>query len=663
MNWKVFPAYYNHEGQKVPLLKGVNWRTAASNDPEQIRLWQEIYRDRIKFWGVPCSENGIFVLDVDAKKPTNDACGWDSLKELGIITPNTLIQETPSGGHHIIFKAPEGVHCPTTVNKKLGLDTRGDGGWMAYYGKIINPQAPLMEAPEWLFKLVNKSMKPKSEQTGTPVAMLPEIANAIMLQCIENIRIAPQGESNNVLNIEAYKVGQLVAAGSVSREYAEEALYKAAIDRGKPPYEAKATINSGLGGGLKNPITAPFPASAPIAKISIPAPPEPEGRWTPNYLTVNDLLNTNKLRKPQLFQDWSTEDIHIVTGDGGTGKTTLQLYEAICLALGDRFLGFNCKQRGKTLYITGEDTEAKLAAMIGQIMRQMGLVDNNGPTSGNAEKVQMILESIVIKKDSDMTIITQDKQGFLHPNLVAYEKVAQAIEDIKPSMVIIDPISAFWGSEAKLNDMNKAVNKWNGKIVETFKVCLVMINHMGKSSSSNKDMSQFAGRGGSGLPSNARVSRVLRSLSPEEYTEMTGNTLEGDKSAMLCNVNKFSDGSPLFNKPFIIIRDKFLFARENLTTGKIKEMEKQMSDIERIFTYVKTERVSGRYPTRKVVIGFFATQNDKISKERCDQALNMITYAGHIGDKFREIDNPDLSIGGKVLTIVDSNGEEYQYER
>lgn len=74
-----------------------------------------------------------------------------------------------------------------------------------------------------------------------------------------------------------------------------------------------------------------------------------------------------------MFQDWSTEDICITTADGGTGKTTMKLYEAVCLALGERFLGFDCKQTGKTLFITGEDTQQKLGAMLGAIMQQMGL--------------------------------------------------------------------------------------------------------------------------------------------------------------------------------------------------------------------------------------------------------------------------------------------------
>jgi len=67
MNLKIFPAFINREGQKIPLIKG--WYENASNDPVQIKKWQDEHRERIQLWGVPCGEvNGIVALDIDVKK-------------------------------------------------------------------------------------------------------------------------------------------------------------------------------------------------------------------------------------------------------------------------------------------------------------------------------------------------------------------------------------------------------------------------------------------------------------------------------------------------------------------------------------------------------------------------------------------------------------------
>lgn len=653
MNFKVFPATINNEQQKVPLIKG--WKEAATDDPNQIKLWQELFRDRIKFFGIPTgAANGIVVLDIDVKPNKKTGAprdGWKSLQQLGFQLPaETLRQQTMSGGTHLFFRAKPGVHYGNSVNEDLGLDVRGDGGWIAYYG--FSNAAPLADAPDWLAGLA-PSKKPVEVNPGSVIKVAPEIANAMILESLEAIRNAPDGASNDTLNTESFKVGQLVASGSISREFAEESLFKAAKERGKPDYEARATIKSGLDGGSLKPMLSPF-VGEPVPLIDIPAPPEPEN-WTPNYLTMHDLLNTSKLRKPQLFKDWSTEDIHIVTADGGTGKTTLALNEAISFALGEPFLGFQPKQTGKTLFITGEDTAEKLGAMVGQICKQRGYTDG---TEQNEAKLRTILQSVIIKKDADLCLITKDKQGMLYPNKDALNKVMRAVKELGVKVVVFDPIANFWGSESAVNDMARAVIKFMGTLTE-IGVCTVMINHMGKVSSQSKDMSQFAGRGGTGLPSNSRVSRVLRPVFEEEYQDLTGETLAENQSAMLCVVNKFTDGSPLLNKEFLIVRNGYLFARKELTPQKAREMEKKLSDAERVFGFLKEQRTNDRYPTKSIVIAHFSMCNDKISKDRVNRALEVLQYHGQMGEKVKAIENPDPSMSDRVAFVfTDMDGKE-----
>jgi len=644
MDFKIFPATLMPDGdriQKVPLERG--WQTKATKDPETIALWQSLHRDRIKMWGVPCGkDNNILVLDIDVKDAAKN--GLTTLHKEGLIVPPTMSQRTPSGGYHFIFKYPNGgCTYGNRVGFLPGLDIRGEGGWIAHYGI---DSTPIAEAPDWLVKhALNRTAPIDLDKL---VRVSPEIAEATINDALENIREAPEGESNNVLNIESFRIGQLVASGSVTREYAQAALYRAAKERGKPDYEAHATIKSGLDGGGKKPLTSPFSNTEPIPAFPIPPPPQPESRWTPVKFSTEDLTNTSNLRKPQLFKDWSTEDIHITTADGGTGKTTLKLFEAICLALGERFLGFDCVQPGKTLFITGEDTQKKLGAMIGAICRQMGLFQ---PHPGNDEKLKIIKESVLVKKDADLCLIAKDRQNFLHPNGDALRKVLEAIDDIQPKMIVFDPISSFWGSESALNDMNKAVTKFMSVLVERSNACVEMINHMGKSSSANKDMSQFAGRGGSGLPSNARVSRVLRPIDEEEYLELTGVGLNSDQTAMMCNVNKFSDGSPLYNKPFLIIRQGYLFSRKILSDVKIREEEKKLSDVARVFAFIKEQREMDRYPTIPVIKAHFMNHIDNLSEARSERAVKMLCYNGYMGEMCKHIENPDPEIRDRAVII------------
>ena len=630
---KLFPC-----NLKIPLIS--NWQSLATTDAEQLRLWKELYKDRLTHFGVPTGlVNNIFVLDVDVK-----GNGFETLKRFPPI--DTLSQETPSGGRHYIFRYPnDGFTYGNRVKFLPGLDTRGIGGYIVWYngdGKAIQ------EAPQWLLEEIRRPALTLVNE-GPLVAIDPSIASRKIQEALDEIRNAPSGESNNTLNIQSYLVGQLVAASSVSREYAEDVLLKAAIERGKPVWEAKATIKSGLDGGIKYPLTSAFPAAPPVIPFVLPPLVPGLEIWTPKPFTREQIFDTTHLRRPQLFENWSTEDIHITTADGGTGKTTLKLFEAICLALGESFLGFPCLQPGKTLFITGEDTERKLGAMIGQIIKAMGIVDDQ-------IKVDKILDSIVVKKDADLCLITKERDGFIRVNSQAFEKLVSAVDDIKPKMIVFDPISSFWGSEMALNDMNRAVTKFMSALVDRSSACVEMINHMGKSSSATKDMTQFAGRGGSGLPSNSRVSRVMRPIFDDEYMELTGESLDG-ASCIMCVVNKFTDGSPLYNKPFLILRKGFIFSRKSLSDAKLRETEREIEDLERVFNAIRDARRDGLFASAKDYVAEFATSK-QLSKKRVEDAIRILSFRGHNGYKVIEVAGPDVTRKERVLVIADMQGRE-----
>jgi RecA-family ATPase len=648
--FKIFPGTYTHDGRKVPIAEMKGWyeNQFATNDQATLTQWSQAFGHKIKLWMIPTGvQNGIIALDVDVKENN----GFDTLKKYNL--PLTLSQRTKSGGAHFIFRYPQdGKRYGNRTKFDTGLDIRAEGGYIAHYGF---DNTPIAEAPQWLLDEALKSRDNVEPVNPADIIQISQpIVQEIMNSACENIRNAPEGESNNVLNVEAYRVGQLIPSNSIDRQSAFAELFKAAKQRGKPDYEATATINSGLDGGSKHPLTNPFGNLAPVLEI-----PEAEvkvsDRWTPSFFTRHDLTNFSKLRKPQLFKDWSTEDITLTTADGGTGKTTLKLNEAIALALGESFLGFECMGEGRTLFITGEDSKEKLGAMLGAILKQMGLMDG---TPENEAKVRKVMNNVLVKKDSDLCLITKTKEGFIKPSDDALKKVIEAIEDIRPRMIVFDPISSFWGSESALNDMSKAVTTFMSKLVEKTNACVEMINHVGKASSKDNDMTQFAGRGGSGLPSHSRVCRALRPVFDEEFTELTGMEL-GDRSAILCNVNKFSDGSPLYNKPFLIVRDGYLFSRVTLVEQKMKEQQNKMSDTERIFTYVAEERRLGRYPSKGVIQHHFSQGSDKISKDRITSALEDLSYHGHMGEKVKSISNPDVESTVKnVYIITDMDGKE-----
>lgn len=591
---KIFPATILEDGRKVPLIK--DWANQASADPEVQRQWCEFYKDKIKLWGLPTGAvNNIYAVDIDVKDGVN---GFDSLKSLGVNElPRTAWQRTPSQGMHLFFQYDPRYNA-NTVNTELKIDTRSDNGFCWWYNPDFSiPLAPL---PNWIDRVVIKNKKDKIEITDSSqiVRLEPTIAIETFNQSIEAIKNAAQGERNHTLNTHAYIVGKLVAGGALGTEYAYEKLKEAAQFNGLDPREAHATIMSGLGSGTKNPMVHPF-ANAP-AEPSIRIPEltviEPRPRWTPKFGTLAMLTDWTKLKKPQLFEDWSTEDIHLTSAVGGVGKTTLKVFEAVCLALGEDFLNFKSVAVGRTLFIIGEDSEEKLYATLGKMCKDMGLLKPE-----NQHKLEAVLKNVVFKRASDICLVMQDQRTrtFI-PNDEAILKIKEAIDDLKPKQIVFDPIAMFWGSEAGGNDMAMALSKAMLLLQTYSNASIDMITHIGKDSHTKKDLSQFSGRGGTALANHARVVRTLLKLNAQEYKDETGLELAEGTSAILCNVSKFSDGSPILDKPFVILRTGYLFERinciEKLEHQKNEDVSKEKDTI---YQWLKANSTEARPVTLK----------------------------------------------------------------
>ncbi len=645
MQFSKFPAFITPDGRKVPLHTG--WKLEATTEQKQLDAWEAHYRpglgDRFLF-GIPCGEvNGIYALDIDIK-----GNGWQTIQEHQLQIPDTPHQKTRSGGSHIIFKYPKGSGLGNPVKFLPGLDARGEGGWIADYGLTVD--RPIADIPEWLLQAVVKRHAAVAPTPGdSPYLISQSVAARMISEMLQLVRTAPEGEGNNVLNAQAFEMGRVLTTRAISREEAELLLYNAAIERGRGDYEARATIKSGLDSGSVVPLTCPFGVPQPMQGL-IPAPPGPASRWTPRQLTVFDLLNTSKLKRPQLYADWSTRDISIVNADGGTGKTTMLLQEAVCMAIGERFMGLECREPGgKTLFITGEDTAEKLAAILGQIMKQMGMFKDPNDT-----RVQKVLDCVLIKNEYDMCFVTKTQQGFYVLDPLALAKVREACEDIRPMKVVIDPFASFSGPESAANDTAQASIKFARSIVREFDCCFEFVNHLAKEASRIKDMTQFGGRGASAIPSHSRVSKSMRRLGDEELKDYLDFDLEPEQTAVLVMVNKFTDGSPLYMKPFVMIREGYMFSRYEI--NKAADVA-TVDHITEVFNWVKKMRADKKYPSKPVIYSQFMGKAG-FSKQKITDTINHLQFFGHEGVRFCIQDHPNATDKTKVIVLINEDGVE-----
>jgi hypothetical protein len=309
--WYVFPL---RPGLKSPAVR--DWENQATTDPERIRdLWASRLRRGWRVAGPPnlgvaCGPSGLVVLDLDLAKPGQDRSRWGKRwhrtiasgvevltllgAQAGRRIPETYVVTTPSGGRHLYFAAPGDVPVRNSAGH-IGpmIDVRGQGGYVVAAGSRLHSHATRDKAsvgvsgayravndlepaqlPEWLTDaaaagrqrdaLAAAGCCPRSRPDQSLTSSSGSYGTAALRNEAERVRSAPVGQRNHTLNLAAYRLGQLVAAGALEQALVVEVLTDAAAAAGLDAPEVAATVDSGLAAGLKRPRALPPRRHAPV---------------------------------------------------------------------------------------------------------------------------------------------------------------------------------------------------------------------------------------------------------------------------------------------------------------------------------------------------------------------------------------------------------------
>ncbi len=175
------------ENSKRP-LGGHSWYTRQSINADQIAEWFEATPNMN--YGLHLGEQ-YAVIDLDLKPAHNGVEEFEKIcAENGIdnfLELPTLMSCTPGGGYHIFVKVPH--PCANKNYFPDGIDVRGAVGYVVGPGsedsrgewKIIDPDMPIMDIPEWLLKYVAEPGKkdPNFEVPLTEWDQDPNITQAM----------------------------------------------------------------------------------------------------------------------------------------------------------------------------------------------------------------------------------------------------------------------------------------------------------------------------------------------------------------------------------------------------------------------------------------------------------------------------------------------------
>jgi hypothetical protein len=271
--WRVFPCHTmnglicscgdpacSSAGKHPRTLAGVK---DASTDLVQLAAWWERWPEANI--GV-ATGNGLYVIDLDGDDGTRawsqlvEQHGWREMIPAGVVAA-----QTGGGGFHLYFTISQ--QMPNTAGR-LGnrIDTRGDGGYVLAppslhksgrrYGWISRP-APLLPTrplPDWVGELMARRHESERVVERFTVGSTSRYGRAVLDACVDRISRAPDGQRNETLAREAFKVGQLVGGGEIDPAGVLDLLASSVRDDGDPR-KTRSTAERQLREGLAYPRT------------------------------------------------------------------------------------------------------------------------------------------------------------------------------------------------------------------------------------------------------------------------------------------------------------------------------------------------------------------------------------------------------------------------
>lgn len=311
-------------------------------------------------------------------------------------------------------------------------------------------------------------------------------------------------------------------------------------------------------------------------------------------------------------------DVGQMIAAGGTGKTTVMIYQAVHIVLGRPLYGLEIHKPGPVLILTAEDSREMLVARLRAIGRAMALSDVDW---------RIVMERVRISDVSGTGMRLTEVVADVVIPAASVDDLIAGCQALQPVLIVIDPAVSFGVGEARVNDAEQGLIDAARRLRNALKCGVVYIHHTGKANARDGAVDQYAGRGGSALADGSRMVHVLRPLTASEWRTATGEDLQPGESGLMLARPKMSYSPP--QDPIFIARNGYAFRTADAKSASPDAERAEQAD--RVLAVLRAEVAAGHFPTRNSLEG----SETGLSRAQLRTALARLDALGLIEDARR----------------------------
>ena len=361
---------------------------------------------------------------------------------------------------------------------------------------------------------------------------------------------------------------------------------------GDPVARALALADVGrdhLGAKAPNAAAAFIEAAERGARRVYPLPPAADALTATAEERDNARLAPRCIVEALLFAD-----VALLSAAGGSGKTSLALWEAVHIITGRPLYGLKIEAPGPVVLITAEDPRGVCLARLARIIKAME------PPLTAAELAAVESGFHVWDVSGDLSrLVDIDASGRIMPTGFA-DAIAEALRPVRPALVVCDPIVSFGPGESRVNDIEQALIIEARRIVRALDCCCRFITHVSQNAARAGTLDQYASRGGTALADGARMVSVLAPWRPGDKDDPPV-TLETPAGASVLKLArpKLTYCPPL---PLVwIARDGYRFTWANAAPPMTPESQ-LAADADQVEAFLVSELSDHRRYTQNTLI-------------------------------------------------------------